>query len=124
MQNNPLLSADKAAWLAPHWAARRDDGRWHVQGDPAHKRTNPVLYRVDEILETWKAITAPLLWVEGDRTDISKWWGTRYSKEEFHERLSAVPGPVERHLLSPCGHMLHHDQPQALALRLSAFLGA
>ena len=124
MQNNPLLSADKAAWLAPHWAARRDDGRWHVQGDPAHRRTNPVLYRVDEILETWKLITAPLLWVEGDRTDISKWWGTRYSKEEFHQRLDSVPGPVERHLLSPCGHMLHHDQPQALSQRLAVFLGA
>ena len=123
MKNNPLLSADKAAWLAPHWAALQDDGRWHIQGDPAHRRTNPVLYRVDEILETWKLITAPVLWVEGDRTDIAQWWGTRYSKEEFHERLSVVPS-VERHVLSPCGHMLHHDQPQALAARLAAFLGA
>jgi pimeloyl-ACP methyl ester carboxylesterase len=123
MKNNPLLSGDKAAWLAPHWAALQDDGRWHIQGDPAHRRTNPVLYRVDEVLETWKLITAPVLWVEGDRTDIAQWWGTRYSKEEFHERLSVVPS-VERHVLSPCGHMLHHDQPQALAARLSAFLGA
>ncbi len=123
MKNNPLLSADKAAWLAPHWSRLGDDGRWHIQGDPAHKRANPMLYRVDEILETWKLIAAPLLWVEGDRTDISKWWGTRYSKEEFHERLSVVPA-VERHTLSPCGHMLHHDQPQALALRLAEFLGA
>jgi pimeloyl-ACP methyl ester carboxylesterase len=123
MKNNPLLGADKAAWLAPHWAALQDDGRWHIQGDPAHKRTNPVLYRVEEILETWKLIAAPLLWVEGDRTDITQWWGTRYSKEEFHERLSVVPS-VERHVLSPCGHMLHHDQPQALAERLAAFLGA
>ena len=123
MKNNPLLSADKAAWLAPHWGALQDDGRWHIQGDPAHRRTNPVLYRVDEILETWKLIAAPLLWVEGDRTDIAQWWGTRYSKEEFHERLSVGPG-VERHVLSPCGHMLHHDQPLALAARLAAFLGA
>jgi pimeloyl-ACP methyl ester carboxylesterase len=124
MKNNPLLGADKAAWLAPHWAELRDDGLWHIQGDPAHKRTNPVLYRVEEILESWKLVVAPLLWVEGDRTDVSKWWGDRYSKEEFHERLSVVPGPVERHVLSPCGHMLHHDQPQALAQRLSLFLGA
>jgi pimeloyl-ACP methyl ester carboxylesterase len=123
MQNNPLLAADKAAWLAPHWSQRRGDGRWHILGDPAHKRPNPTLYRVDEILETWKLITAPLLWVEGDRTDIARWWGTRYTKEEFHERLTVVPS-VERHLLSPCGHMLHHDQPQALAGRLTQFLGA
>jgi len=123
LKNNPMLPADKAAWLAPHWARLRDDGRWHILGDPAHKRSNPALYRVEEILETWKLITAPLLWVEGDRTDIAKWWGQRYTKEEFHERLSVVPS-VERHVLSPCGHMLHHDQPQALAQRLSDFLGA
>jgi pimeloyl-ACP methyl ester carboxylesterase len=123
MKNNPLLTPDKAAWLAPHWSRCGDDGRWHILGDPAHKRANPILYHVGEILETWKLITAPLLWVEGDRTDVAKWWGTRYTKEEFHERLSVVAA-VERHLLSPCGHMLHHDQPEALAQRLTSFLGA
>jgi pimeloyl-ACP methyl ester carboxylesterase len=29
---------------------------------------------------------------------------------------------VERALLAPAGHMLHHDQPEALAQRLEAFL--
>lgn len=120
-QNNPLLSADKAAWLAPHWAALRDDGRWHIQGDPAHKRVNPVLYRLEEVLETWKAITAPVLWVEGDQTDITKWWGQRYPRADFEARLAVVQ-QLQRHALSPCGHMLHHDQPQALAARLAAFL--
>jgi pimeloyl-ACP methyl ester carboxylesterase len=121
MHNNPLLSADKAAWLAPHWAAQQADGRWHILGDPAHKRTNPALYQVDEVLETWRQISAPMLWVEGDRTDVGKWWGKRYTRDEFSERLAVVPR-VERHVLSPCGHMLHHDQPQALAARLEPFL--
>ena len=121
MQNNPLLAADKAAWLAPHWSRQMPDGRWHIQGDPAHKRSNPVLYQVAEVLETWKLISAPLLWVEGDQTDVSKWWGTRYSKPEFHTRLAVVP-KLEKVVLSPCGHMLHHDQPQALAAHLARFL--
>jgi pimeloyl-ACP methyl ester carboxylesterase len=121
IKNNPLLTPDKAAWLAPHWARQRDDGLWHVLGDPAHKRVNPVLYQLPEILETWKLIGAPLLWVEGDRTDIAKWWGHRYSRSEFDERLAVVPN-AQRVLLSPCGHMLHHDQPQALAGHLAAFL--
>jgi pimeloyl-ACP methyl ester carboxylesterase len=30
------------------------DGRWQLLADPAHKRVNPVLYHVDEVLETWK----------------------------------------------------------------------
>ena len=121
LKNNPLLTPDKAAWLAPHWSRQAPDGRWHILGDPAHKRVNPMLYQVDEVLATWKQISAPLLWVEGEQTDIAKWWGQRYTKAEFHERL-AVVAQLERASLSPCGHMLHHDQPQALAQHLATFL--
>lgn len=126
-KTNPRLSAPRAAWLAQHWSRRleRDgaDGRYQILGDPAHKRAGPLLYQRDEVLECWKLITAPVLWVEGDQTDTARWWGTRYSKAEFHERLSVVRN-VERHQLSPAGHMLHHDQPEALAQRLEAFLAA
>jgi pimeloyl-ACP methyl ester carboxylesterase len=123
MKNNPRLTADKARWLAPHWSEPDGHGRWRILGDPAHKRPNPMIYRVDEILETWRGITAPLLWVEGDTTDVAQWWGGRYSAAEFHERLTVVRH-TERHTLSDCGHMLHHDQPAALAQRLAGFLGA
>ena len=122
-KTNPLLSEQRAAWLAPHWSRRREDGQLEILGDPAHKRANPVLYQVDEVLECWKLIRAPLLWVEGDRSDTARWWGTRYTKQEFHQRLSVVP-QVEKHVLSPAGHMLHHDQPEALAVHLEQFLGA
>jgi pimeloyl-ACP methyl ester carboxylesterase len=121
LKNNPLLAPDKAAWLAPHWSRRAEDGRWHILGHPAHKRVNPVQYHVDEVLAAWRLITAPLLWAEGDQTDVSKWWGHRYPRSEFDARLAVVP-QVQRVLLSPCGHMLHHDQPQALAQHLAAFL--
>lgn len=120
-KNNPLLSADKAAWLAGHWAEEQEDGRWHILGDPAHKRVNPVLYRKDEVLACWRQISAPVLWVEGDRTDVSKWWGDSYPRADFEERISIVPR-LERETLSPCGHMLHHDQPEALARRIARFI--
>ena len=121
-KNNPLLSADKAAWLAPHWARPTATGRWEVQGDPAHKRVNPMLYRVDEHMALWQRITAPLLWVQGDQTDTHTWWKGRYTLQEFQERLRHVP-QVESHTLGPSGHMIHHDQPQALAALLEGFLG-
>jgi len=120
-KTNPLLPPERAAWLAQHWSRRRTDGRYEILGDPAHKRTHPHLYQRDEVLECWRRIQAPLLWVEGNQTDVSRWWGTRYSKAEFHERLGVVPN-VQRQTLSPAGHMLHHDQPQALAQHLEAFL--
>jgi pimeloyl-ACP methyl ester carboxylesterase len=123
IKNNPLLSADKAAWLAPHWAGQGDDGQWHIRGNPAHKRVNPMLYRKEEVLAAWRQIGAPVLWVEGDQTDVAKWWGHRYPRSDFDARLAVVPN-VRRVLLAPCGHMLHHDQPQALAAHLSGFLNA
>jgi pimeloyl-ACP methyl ester carboxylesterase len=120
-KNNPLLTSDKAAWLAQHWSQRRDDGQWHILGDPAHKRVNPTLYRKDEVLECWQRIAAPVLWVEGDRTDVTKWWGDRYPRADFEARLALIPD-LQREVLSPCGHMLHHDQPEALARLLERFL--
>jgi len=123
IKNNPLLTPDKAAWLAPHWAGLGDDGHWHIRGNPAHKRVNPVLYRKEEVLAAWRLISAPVLWAEGDRTDVAKWWGHRYPRSDFEARLAVVPR-VQRALLSPCGHMLHHDQPHALAAHLSGFLNA
>ena len=119
--NDPLLAPDKATWLAPHWAAPDAAGRWQILGDPAHKRVNPILYHVDEVLETWKRITAPVLWVQGNLTDTAKWWGHRYPRAEFEARLAVVP-QVTRAELSPCGHMLHHDQPEALATHVRQFL--
>lgn len=122
IKNNPRLTPDRAAWLATHWSAPRADGRWHILGDPAHKRVNPVLYRVEEHLAAWRQIAAPVLWVEGGQTEVSAWWGQRYTKAEFHDRLSVVPTPLTRRTLNDSGHMLHHDQPQALAEELSRFL--
>ena len=120
-RNNPRLAPDKADWLAPHWSEQRADGQWHILGDAAHKRVNPVLYRVEEVLAGWRRIAAPVLWVEGANTDVTKFWGDRYPRADFEVRLAQVPH-VERLLLEDCGHMLHHDQPAALAARLQAFL--
>jgi pimeloyl-ACP methyl ester carboxylesterase len=120
-KTNPRLAADKAAWLAPHWSRRREDGQWEILGDPAHKRVNPILSRTEELLACWKLITAPLLWVEGDETEVLKHWAGRYSRAEFDARL-AVVAQVEQRSVSPAGHMLHHDQPEALAAHIEAFL--
>ena len=122
-KNNPRLRADFADWLAPHWARRNAAGRFEILGDPAHKRVNPVLYRKDETLACWAQVTAPVLWVEGAETDMTVFWGNRYPREDFEARLAVVPR-VTREVLSPCGHMLHHDQPAALAALIAAHLAA
>ena len=122
MKTNPRLSAEKAHWLAPHWSRQGGDGRWHILGDPAHKRTNPVLYRKAEALACWARIEAPTLWVEGSETQLSQWWGDRYPREDFEARLGVVKD-LRRVTLQQAAHMLHHDQPEALARAVEEFLG-
>jgi len=125
-KTNPRLPPDKAAWLAPHWSREVDgaEGKtWHILGDAAHKRANPMLYRKAEILAAWQRISAPTLWVEGDSTNMSKWWGDRYPRSDFESRL-AVVAQVQRVVLKDAGHMLHHDQPKELARALEHFLDA
>ncbi len=118
--NNPRLPADKAAWLAAKWSQPGPDGRWHLRADPAHRRINPVPNRATEVVATWARISAPLLWVQGSGSRLDSYWGGRYSLEEFQARLANVPD-VRRLQLDDAGHMLHHDQPEALARALSAF---
>ena len=121
MKTNPRLPADKAAWLARPWARPQADGQWRVLGDAAHKIVNPTLFRVDEMLALYAAITAPVLVIEGSDDSLSQWWKGRYTLAEFHQRLQAVPD-LRRQQLPDSGHMLHHDQPERLAAALQDFL--
>ena len=90
IKNNPRLSSDRAPGWQRAGPSTRDDGQWHILGDPAHKRVNPSLYRKDEVLEGWKRIAAPTLWIEGDETDPGRWWGHRYPRSEFDARIALV----------------------------------
>ncbi len=119
--NNPRLPAERADWLATRWAKQTDDGRWHILADPDHKRVYPVLYRREEAMACWARISAPLLWAEGAATDMTRWWGSRYPREDFEQRLAEV-AQVQRVVIPDAGHMLHHDQPAAVAAALAAFL--
>ncbi len=123
-KTNPLVPPDRAAWLAARWSAPVSPGSPErlILADPDHKRDSPQRPNVDEWQACWRLITAPVLWIEGDRTDLEPWWGSRYTKPEFHRRLDEVTAPVERHVVSPAGHMLHHDQPEQVARLIERFL--
>ena len=123
MKTNKRLSQDKADWLAQHWAKPGPDGLWRVLGDPAHKIINANLYRLDEVLEIYKAITAPTLAVETGDDSLSQWWQGKYTLAEYHERLRSI-ADVRIAVIQDAGHMLHHDQPGQLAKLIEEFLSA
>lgn len=120
-QNNRRLSADKADWLAGHWGAEQADGRWRLRADPVHKHSHAVPYRKAEALACWQRIAAPVLFVEGQDDSLAAYWGARYPRAELLDRLAVVPR-LQHERLPDCGHMLHHDQPEALARLMERFL--
>ena len=125
VKNNPRLAPERAAWLATHWALEGADGLWRIRGDAAHKLSSAQLYRADEIQAVHEQISAPVLVVEAEDDSLAQWWRGAYTREQHRERLahlSAHGVRIQTETLPDCGHMLHHDQPEALAHRVAAFL--
>jgi pimeloyl-ACP methyl ester carboxylesterase len=121
MKTNPRLGADKAAWLARHWAAENADGSWSILGDAAHKVTNAQLYRVEEVLAIYQRLSMPVLAVEASDNSLDMWWKGKFTLAEYHERLKVVP-QVEIARIEDAGHMMHHDQPEVLAALIERFI--
>ncbi|MFJ3047732.1 alpha/beta fold hydrolase [Herbaspirillum chlorophenolicum] len=121
-KNNARLSDERAAFLAPHWAAQDAAGLWQILGDPAHKQVSPILYRVDEMTACWSRITAPVLWIEAKESDIWRFFGQHtLMRDEIDRRIGFIP-KVQVEMVGDAGHMLHHDQPELLATLIERFL--
>ena len=120
-RNNPRLTDDRAAFLARHWAKQLDTGEVVLASDPRHKIFNPTLFRVEEAIACWRRITAPVLLVSGNLSDIPA--RMKDTPEQLAERKRAFQNRREIEL-DDCGHMMHHDQPEKLAPLLEEFLTA
>ncbi len=123
VKNNPRLSADRAAFLAQHWAVPDGAGRLRVAGDPAHRIVNPSLYRIDEVLACWQCIECPVLWVRAAQTEVLRHVGVDRDTalQEIEKRKSAIRN-VESAVVEDAGHMLHHDRPGEVARLIDDFL--
>lgn len=121
-KTNPRLSDERAAFLSAHWAKENHLGIWEILGDPVHKNSSPMLYRVEEVMACWSAIEAPVLWVEAADTDMWKWMGSKEAARLEIDRRIRYINNVRTVVIPDAGHMLHHDQPEALALLIENFL--
>jgi pimeloyl-ACP methyl ester carboxylesterase len=116
--SNGRLTDEKAQFLARHWG-REEGGAVVLRSDPAHKIVNPVLYRYEEVRACWQAVSAPVLWVEAAESETLK--RVKLTPQDVAERRAAFRDL--RYVVVPeAGHMMHHDQPQAVAQLLEEFL--
>ena len=127
-KTNPRLARDRALFLANHWASVEADGTVRLASDPRHKLPFPFVYRMEEVFAIWRAITAPVLWVAATESNIPKWLNDHPEGEAgadnlagVRTRMAQVPGATLA-MVPDAGHMLHHDQPAAVAALIEPFL--
>lgn len=117
--NNPRLTPERAAFLAGHWGRRDREGSVVLRGDPAHKVANPLIYQYEEARACWQLVSAPVLWVDAAQSDTLK--RMKLDPREQAERRSAFKN-LRYATVRDAGHMLHHDQPEAVAALIEDFL--
>jgi pimeloyl-ACP methyl ester carboxylesterase len=117
---NPRLATERAAFLARHWGATNEEGSGvRLRADPAHKIVNPVLYRLAEAEACWRNVRARVLCVQGEQSDTPRRLGL--SDADLAARRACFARLTYR-TLPDAGHMVHHDQPAALARAIEEFL--
>ena len=119
MKRNPRLSPERAAYIAGCWSAPQPGGGVRLAADPAHRRTNPYLYRREEMEACWRRIEARVLVAVGQESELR----ARLEPEGGVESFRAVVRDLTVETVAGAGHMLHHDAPRAVARLVETFVG-
>jgi pimeloyl-ACP methyl ester carboxylesterase len=115
----PRFGETKSDFVARAWAHVTGDGRVHLMGDSRHRWVTPTLYKREDAAACWRAITAPMLILIGEQSEFVG----RLGEDGTDEAFRALVRQVEIARVSGAGHMMHIEQPEALATRIEEFLG-
>jgi pimeloyl-ACP methyl ester carboxylesterase len=118
-KRNPRLAPGRAAFIAACWSEPLPDGRVRLLMDPAHRRVNPILYRREEMEAAWRRIEAPVLLVVGRDSELVSRLVPEGGVASFRELVRKLA--IEE--VAGAGHMLHHEEPRAVARLVEAFFG-
>lgn len=112
----PHMDPAHREFIADQWARPDAAGNLLLPHDPRHKHVNPVLYRRAEAQACWRRIRARALLVLARESQTFQHWQT----DRRAEIMACIPHLVTEILDG--GHMLHLEQPAALARILDRFL--
>ncbi|HVV87679.1 MAG TPA: alpha/beta hydrolase [Kofleriaceae bacterium] len=113
-RNDPTISDDDARALAAR-GTRAVDGGLVWKHDPLHRTMGPYPFRVDAAAAFWGRVTAPVLYLDGDRSLL------RLPEPEVARRLAFFPD-ARRATIAGAGHALMRHQPAAVTSALASFL--
>lgn len=119
-QRNPRLTPDRALFVARAWSRPATEGAAGEVGlafDPRHRCVNPVLYRREEAEACWARVTVPMLLMTGAESAHRQ----RRPEELTDERFASLFRDLHRVRLPGVGHMMHHEDPEAVARAILQF---
>jgi pimeloyl-ACP methyl ester carboxylesterase len=118
-RRNPRITPERAAWVAECWSRPLPGGGVRLLADPAHRRVNPYLYRREEMEACWRRIEARVLLVVGAESEL----GARLAAEGGVESFRPLLRDLRIETVAGAGHMLHHEEPRAVARLIEIFVG-
>lgn len=118
-RRDPRLPPAHAEFVARAWT--RDPGPpLALHFDPWHRLVNPVLYRREETEACWREIAAPVLMVLGEESE----YRPRLLEDGSDAAFRAHFRRLTLAALPRLGHMLHHEDPGAVAAVVGPWLRA
>ncbi len=112
MARQPRLTEELAMELAG-WLSRESEGSWQWRHDPMHRVRGPKIYLAATYAPFLQKISCPVLLITGSES-----W---YRWPDLADRRSQIPD-WRRVDIAEAGHMVHQDQPEALAQAVACFL--
>jgi pimeloyl-ACP methyl ester carboxylesterase len=120
---NPRLTQDRAEFVADAWSrpvadgsdqnGRTRDREVRLRFDPRHRLVNPVLYRREEAQACWARLEIPMLLVTGELSE--------HRGRMTDEQLRLLFKDLRRVAIPESGHMMHHEDPEAVARHIVEF---
>ena len=119
-EQHPRVTPERIAFIARAWSRVNAQGRLELLSDPACASNYAMQFssRLDDAMACWRAITAPvhmLLARQGgvvERNDLGE--------DGIAPRLANLH-TADISWIEDCGHMVHLEQPEALAAMIDAF---
>ncbi len=126
LKSDRFLTEGRADFLSRHLSrvgegSNRSGERRHGivwNGDPWHKATSPYLFRLEESMAIWRRIACPVRWVAGRQSWVVRDFAARPGDWEARRACFA---DVDECWIDDADHMLHHDQPAAVARLIEDF---
>lgn len=118
-QANPGLDAAAAGYLAQVWAEPAPRGGWRLRCDPRHRDPSPIRYQRAEIEACWAQAALPLLLLGGECSQFRAGPGAAEPPARWAALFPRAQVQVAG--VGNAGHLLHYEQPHAVARLIAAF---